>query len=311
MQWNENLPDVSDWTPRAHRSNSLGQGLMMSCHAAQARIISQAEVEIGFNIDSYDSGLGIEDLVREELVKFLPDRYSIDAGVVNDRDGLTAGDFDILIRNGAWAPVTKLGATSSSRRFHYPVESLYSALEVKQTLGIGQLDDAMKKLVMAGRLNRPVNPYGHITENQHLIDFDREGNVLNPLHTAVFGVRLAPRVEFQDLALRFGEINALLNRDEMVTTLCVLGHGIAEYYVKTGERTYIDADFMRDRQKAICLTIDVNEPEGVFYKFYSALFAHLNRSVLGLQHIVRDYGESRRKFVVHRFDGAIYNEGAG
>ena len=120
MPWNENLPDVSDWTPRAHRSSSLGQGLMMSCHAAQARIISQAQVEIGFNIDSYDSGLGIEDLVREELVKLLPDRYSIDAGVVNDRDGLTAGDFDILVRNGTWAPVTKLGATSSSRRLSLP-----------------------------------------------------------------------------------------------------------------------------------------------------------------------------------------------
>ncbi len=64
MPQNENLPDVSNWTPRSHRSNSLGQGLMMSCNAAQARIISQAEVEIAFNIDSYDSGLGIEELVR-------------------------------------------------------------------------------------------------------------------------------------------------------------------------------------------------------------------------------------------------------
>ncbi len=311
MPQNENLPDVSNWTPRSHRSNSLGQGLMMSCHAAQARIISQAEVEIGFNIDSYDSGLGIEDLVREELVKLLPDRYSIDAGVVNDRDGLTAGDFDILVRNGTWAPVTKLGATSSSRRFHYPIESIYSAIEVKQTLGIAQIDDAMKKLVMASRLNRPVNPYGHITENQHLQFFDKEGYVLNPLHTAVFGVRLAPHVEFQDLARRFGAINALLNRDEMVTTLCVLGHGVAAYYVKTGETTYADADFMRDRQKVIYLTIDVNEPEGVFYKFYAALFSHLNRSVLGVQHIIGAYGESRRNFAVYRVDGALYNEGAG
>ena len=168
----------------------------------------------------------------------------------------------------------------------------------------------MKKLVMATRLNRPVNPYGHITENQHLTDFDRDGHVLNPLHTAVFGVRLAPRVEFQDLALRFGAINALLNRNEMVTTLCVLGHGIASYFVKTGEATYIDADFMRDRQKVIYLTIDVSEPEGVFYKLYSALFAHLNRSVLGVQHILGAYGENRRNFVVYPFGGALFNEGA-
>lgn len=311
MRWNRNLPDVSVWSPRAHRSESLRQGLMLSCQAAQARIVSQAEVEIGFNIDHFDSGLGIEDILREELSKLLPDRYSMDAGVVNDHDGLTAGECDVLVRNRTWAPVIKLGATTTSRRFHYPIESIYSAVEVKQTLGFEQIDDAMEKLVKVSRLNRPVNPYGHITENQHLLDFDKEGYLLNPLHTAVFGVRLKPGIEFNELALRFGAINALLNRDEMVNTLCVLGHGIASYYVKTAESetSYIDADFMRDRDKVIYLTVDTNEPDRVFYKFYIDLFAHLNRSVLGVQDIIGAYGERSREFNVFPFDNSLYNEG--
>ena len=85
-----------------------------------------------FNIGNYDSGL--EDLVRRELSQLLADRYSVDVGVVNDQEGRTAGDYDVLIQNLIWAPV---GATPDSRRFHYPIESIYSAFEVKQTLHLG------------------------------------------------------------------------------------------------------------------------------------------------------------------------------
>ena len=60
-----------------------------------------------FNIDNYDSGL--EDLVRRELSQLLADRYSVDVGVVNDQEGRTAGDYDVLIQNLIWAPVVKLG----------------------------------------------------------------------------------------------------------------------------------------------------------------------------------------------------------
>ena len=104
------------------------------------------------------SGSGVEDIVRQEVLKLLPDRYAVDPGVVNDQDGRTAGEFYILIRNKLWAPVVKLGATANSRRFHFPVEGIYSALEVKQTLGFLELDNAMAKLVKLSRLHRPHNP---------------------------------------------------------------------------------------------------------------------------------------------------------
>ena len=92
--------------------------------------------------------------------------------------------------NLIWAPVVKLWATPDSRRFHYPIESIYSAFEVKQTLGFHELDQAMEKLVKLSRLNRPNNPYGHITENQHITIFDKEGFSLNPLQTVVLGARI-------------------------------------------------------------------------------------------------------------------------
>ena len=52
-------------------------------------------------------------------------------------------------------------------------------------------------LVVVSRLERPQNPYGHITENQHIPMFDQKGSILNPLHTTVLGTKLAKGLTFR------------------------------------------------------------------------------------------------------------------
>ena len=308
MKWNEELPDVTKWQPRSHREATLGKAMLKSCQAAQQRILREAEVERSFNVDNFDVGPGLEDLVRQELTNLLPDRYSVDAGVVNDCEGRTAGDFDVVVRDRVWAPAIKLGATPTSRRFHYPIESIYCAVELKQTLGFEQLDKSMEKLATIARLYRPANSYGHITENQHLEFLDKEGHVLNPLHTTIMGTRLPEGLSFKELALRFGRINACLNRHEMVNKLCVLGQGVASYEVKTGETSYLNATFMWDRSEDLYLSIETSKPKQVFYRFYVALSGHLYRSVLNTRDIVAGYGEVDRQFEVREFDDALYNQ---
>ena len=308
LKWNDKLPDVTKWQPRSHKETTLGEALLMSCQAAQGRILREVEIERSFNVDNFDSGPGLEDLVRQELSNLLPDRYSVDAGVVNDRQGRTAGDCDIVVRDRIWSPPIKLGATPTSRRFHFPIESIYCAVELKQTLGFTQIDKAMEKLVTIARLCRPMNQYGHITENQHLEFLDKKGQTLNPLRTVIVGTRLPDGVTFRDLALRFGRINSYLNRDDMVKMLCVLDHGVASYEVKTGETTYSEATFMWDRGKDLYLSVETTKPDRVFYRFYVSLFGHIYRSVLNTRDIVSNYGEVSRKFEVHPFDGALYNQ---
>ena len=293
MEWNSNIPDIDKWQPRSDRNDTLKSGLVITCQAVQSRIIREAEIERKFNIDNYDSGPGLEDFVSQELSKLLPDRYSVDAGVVNDRDGYTAGDYEIVIRDRRWAPVTKLGATPESRRFHFPVESIYAAIELKQTLGFEQLDGAMEKLVKLSRLNRPINPYGHITENQHLRQFDRDEHVLNPLRTSIVAVRLQEGLTFRQLAQRFGLINSKLGRDEMVADLCVLAHGTAGYSVRLNDHNFVDATFMWDRVEPLIFSVsDQDEArDKVFYVFFVHLLGHLTRSVLGIHDISSAYGD--------------------
>ena len=289
MDWNKNLPDVSQWQPQSSKRGTLGDALMMTCQVAQRRIAAAAAAEIDFNIQNFDSGPGVEDIVREELSNLVPQRYSVSAGVVNDRSGNTAGDCDLLVRDHVWSPVIKHGATSQSRRLHFPIEGIYAAIEIKQTLGYRQLDDAMEKLVKMSRLDRPDNPYGHITENQHITNFDKEGCLLNPLFTVILAIRPKDGTSFEKLVSRFGEVNALLDRRDMVTMLCVLDYGTAWYSAASGNP--YDADFMRDRDQELILQVNMEEPGNAFYRMYVMLMMHLTRSVLGLTKIFNAYGK--------------------
>lgn len=306
MEWNDGLPDVSSWQPRSDRQENLSTGLMVTCQASQTRIINEAENERKFNIDNYDSGPGVEDIVRQELSKLMPQRYCVDAGVINDQTGKTAGDFDIVVRDQTWTNVVKLKATPQSRRSHFPFEAIYAAIEVKQTLGFQQLDKAMEKLVTLSRLDRPRNPYGHITENQHFPSLDREGAILNPLHTTVFGTRIQDGIEFHDIARRFDQINACLNRDQMVTMLCILDQGTAWYSVRSGEP--YNATFMTDRQEPLILQVNYQEPQNAFYRFFQHLSGHLARSVLGLGRLSSEYGSPPPPRETIDNENAFYNQ---
>ena len=306
MKWSDDLPDVVSWQPRGDREVTLSKGLMITCQAAQARIVNESESEKRFNIDNYDSGPGVEDIVRQELSKLMPSRYCVDAGVVNDRNGKTAGDFDIVVRDQAWTNVVKLKATSLSRRSHFPFESIYAAIEVKQTLGFKQLDEAMEKLVTLSRLSRPENPFGHITENQHLGFLDKKNAILNPLHTTVLGTRIQDGVELPDIVRRFNQINADLSRSQMVTMLCILDQGTAWYSVKSGNP--YNATFMVDRQEPLRLQINFREPENSFYRFFRHLSGHLGRSVLGLGDLSGTYGPPPPKRNTKYNEDARYNQ---
>ena len=72
MNWKDKLPDVGKWQPQSEKSETLSAGLEMTCQAVQSRIVDEANIEEGFSINNYDAGPGLEDIVRQELSKLLP-----------------------------------------------------------------------------------------------------------------------------------------------------------------------------------------------------------------------------------------------
>ena len=307
--WDEDLPrNVSSWQPVSNNSDTLENALEITCQLAQNRITRRSQAEVRFNVFNYDSGFGVEDIVREELANLLPQRYSVEPGVVNDRCGKTALDCDLIVRDQIWSPAVKLGATSGSRRFHFPIEGVYAVAEIKQTLGFDELDAAMEKLVTVSRLERPDNPYGHITENQYIPMFDRPGAILNPLHTSVFATGLRGGITFVNVAKRFGAVNELLTRDNMVKMLCVLDKGTAWYSVASGSP--YNATYMKDRHQTLVLQVNDKEPKNAFYRFYNELQGHLTRSVLGMVNAVPEYGNPPPRRLVLTYENAVFNQEA-
>jgi hypothetical protein len=288
------LPDVSTWEPRKDAADNLQSAFLRRCLATEERILLRSRHEREMGIDNYDSGLGVEDIVREELTQLLPSRYVTRAGVLNDSRGQTGGDYDIVLFNGAWVPEIKAGAAAGSRRVHLPIEGVYAVGEVKQTLTYTSLDAALEKLVVAHRLHRPPTSRTRIVENRELSGCPH--GLTNPLYSFVVATRLDDGLPFDAVVRRFVEINQHLRRLEMVRALCVLGVGTVCWVYRNSFGELKPALFMEDDLQAV-LTIGF-EPsdEGgcgcAFYSLVRNLMLHLYHSVLAPEDIAAKYGAS-------------------
>jgi hypothetical protein len=292
MQTNDEpaLPHTSTWQPKPTNSKSLSTAFLSRCKSAEAMIQLRAKLERDANINNFDSGAGVEDILREELRCILPRRYAITAGVINDRDARTAGDFEIIIFNDTWFPAMKVGATTASRRWHYPVEGVYGVIEVKQSLSLQTLDAAMEKLVVAHRLNRLMIPNGRLTENRHS---DRQyPGLSNPLYSAIVAVGMSPGVTLQSAIERFFDISKSLKRLELVRALCVLGEGAATWAWRDDNGEPCIATFMEGDLALPLIPVFHRSDEigSALYPLMVDLLQHLYHSVLGPEDILGLYG---------------------
>lgn len=281
------LPDTSEWLPRDDKQIALRNTLLQTCRRLEARIISESATERKFNIDNYDSGSGIEDIVREQFQILLPSRYSLAPGVIIDRNGTTCGECDIAIVNRAWVPLLKYGATDDSRRIHIPVESVYSIVEVKQTLNEDALDDAMEKIVTYKRLERARSEYGRIIENHNLKPFENTSKSLNYRFDAILGVGCKDG-EFDELVKRFFLINKTLTPSERVNALTILGSGYACYVTK--ENGGFTEYLYPESQDKESFPYYLPTSRDSLYYLWVNLWQHLSLTVLNFERFKHRYG---------------------
>ena len=70
----------------------------------------------------------------------------------------------------------------------------------------------------------------------------------------------------------------------------MLDQGVAMYMVQDESSGYVEADFMRDRQKRLVMGIYDQEPDETFYILFIHTLGHLTRSVLQVHDLHRRYG---------------------
>jgi hypothetical protein len=46
--------------------------VFVACKAVEQQILLRSKLEQGLNVDNFDSGVGVEDIVRDELRRVLP-----------------------------------------------------------------------------------------------------------------------------------------------------------------------------------------------------------------------------------------------
>jgi len=290
-QWHEDLPDINKWKPRGHVRPTLASAFLRRCKDIEQDILRRAQSEREMNIDNFDSGSGIEDIIREELRELCPGRYSIRAGVIDDREGYTAGDFEIIITNDTWFTPIKSGATKESRRIHFPIEAVYAVIEVKQTLNYHTLDQAMEKLVKCHRLQRPPVSRKRIMENCQLNGLPIPDITINTLYSGIIATDLEKGISEEDIIRRFLKISERLQPQERVRALCMLGQrtvgwGFPDPSNPNGVR-HLTHEL---NQSLVPIDYPLEEAQCVLYPFICELFSHLFNSVLGPESYYEDYG---------------------
>jgi hypothetical protein len=216
-------PNVSSWIPKRHPSETLDSAFYRRCHQIEREIINRVSYEKRFNEQNFDSGWAVEEIIRDALREMLPRRYAVQAASVSDSKGYSAGDCDVAIFNDFWFPVVKSGPTINSRKVYLPIEGVYAILEVKQSLTIKSLEDAMRKLVACHRLFRPSSPYDRLVENDQRSACNHF--VSNPLYSAIVATDLGGGLDRDKAVEHFIRVNQLLQRPDVVHSLCILGHG--------------------------------------------------------------------------------------
>ncbi len=287
---NSPIPDTSSWQPREKAAETLSKAYYLRCQQAEKLILERVEAEKEYNIDNYDSGSGVEDIIRSSLSELLPKRYLLTSGSINDCLGRTSGDSEIIVFNDTWFPTVKSGATENSRRRHLPIEGVYATLEVKQTLTERTLDQAAEKLVCTSRLFRPSISSNHVTEN--CIVGEPNQDLANSLFTGIIATKFDSSVNINDYIERFIRINQTLLRTEVIRFLCVLGQFSCFWGYIPKKGPMLPASFHGEDLKFNLLPAMVSADIGrcPFYYLVSQLHNHCGRSTLTPEALETAYG---------------------
>lgn len=164
------------------------EGIIESINTAKKE--SESLLSAG-NIRS--AGDSIEDLIREKISLFLPERYIVKQGHVVNSEGKVSNQFDIIIFDRLSTPKF---FESNNETVFYPIESVLAIGEIKKTLRKNDLIEFGKKIKylkvdMKRELIKNSVYGGQLSRNSSLFDIvnmrtDRKYK--NPLFSFVFAI---------------------------------------------------------------------------------------------------------------------------
>lgn len=150
------------------------------------------------------SGDEVEDLIREKISLFLPERYLVKQGHIINSEGKVSNQFDIIIFDRLNTP--KFFESKNNTVF-YPIESVLAIGEIKKTLRKKDITEFGKKIkfVKLDMKRKLVENtvYGSIKNTStvsDVVNMDINRKYKNPLFSFIFAIDVenASKLEFDD-----------------------------------------------------------------------------------------------------------------
>ena len=216
------------------------------------------------------SGDEVEDLIREKISLFLPERYLVKQGHIVNSDGKVSNQFDILIFDRLNTPKF---FESKNKTVFYPIESVLAVGEIKKTLKKNDMIEYGKKIkYLKEDMQRKLiaNPVynGQISDTASLADVVNmriDMRYKNPLFSFLFAI---DQKDIQDLLIDY-------NGKYMPNGVYVLNYGCILY--GNLENNMINT-FVEDENPIMDSWIDIKKPGiNCLALMFNQIIEHLNK----------------------------------
>ncbi|MBX8532643.1 hypothetical protein K5D32_23525 [Pseudomonas cichorii] len=188
--------------------------------------------ELASNIPHFgERGAGREEVIKELLKEYLPERFGVNSGFVVDINGSVSHQADIIIFDRLIAPKFKI----SGNKYLYPCESVVAVGEVKSFMDKSELQDSIKKLKKVRELDRTANGSNKVRMGYHYKQNESrlspKANNCDSIWTFIF-CSDSPSLEVVTGNL-INELSPLENH-LWPNLVCVLNKGIISYHSNSG-----------------------------------------------------------------------------
>ena len=167
--------------------------------------ILQSKLELSVQSVPHDPTMGAVNEAHfiDLLQRYLPDRYSVDSGIVIDSKGNTSDQIDVVIYDQIYTPTLL-----DQHNHHFiPAEAVYAIFEVKPEIDKGKLEYAANKAYSVRKLTRTIGPVRSIT-----------GSIIEPeKHPEIISGIVASRINWKDnFGNTFNKHHSKLNENDML-----------------------------------------------------------------------------------------------
>ncbi|MFV0249756.1 MAG: DUF6602 domain-containing protein [Bacilli bacterium] len=214
-----------------------------------------------------------EELLKESLAQFIPQKYSIGNGIIVDSNLVQSKQQDFIIYDGFNSP---LMLKKQSMQV-VPIESVYCTIEIKSTLTKTELEKCVANIKSVRELEK-------VCLQTSAIVYENANNTIG------FVFAYTSDSSLDTIYENLVEMNKLIEPHHQISGICILDKGLILNVSKNGMN---QLELYPNKNSTLCCSD--NPLENNLYLFYLLILQHLNISKLLPPDLIK-YAEKQNAF---------------